>query len=195
MKINKYNLPNYVSMFQPTTSIFGANITFEEFLTGILCRLNEVIDLVNKHEEFIDNYAGKIEELEAEVNAIRQEFDQYIQTTDEYINNRFEEIKVYVDETVASATSYMRAYVDTVASNLQHNIDNIALGQITVYDPTTGSTVPLQTAIDNLYDSGRENAITATEYDELELTATEYDALEITAREYDQNAKTLLITN
>ena len=44
MPINKYRLPKFESMFQPTTSVFEDNITFEEFLTGILCRLNEVIN-------------------------------------------------------------------------------------------------------------------------------------------------------
>ena len=192
MPINKYRLPKFESMFQPTTSVFEDNITFEEFLTGILCRLNEVIDLVNKHEEFIENYSGAIEELQADMQQLRTDFETYKNETDADINARFEQIKVYLDESIASATSYMRAYTDTRASELQQNIDNIALGQITVYDPTTGLSVPLQTAIDNLYDSGRENAITASEYDALELTATAYDAKEITAREFDQNGKTIL---
>ena len=192
MPINKYRLPKFESMFQPTTSVFEDNITFEEFLTGILCRLNEVIDLVNKHEIFIENYSGAIEKLQADMQQLRADFETYKNETDADINARFEEIKVYLNESIASATSYMRAYTDTRARELQQNIDNIALGQITVYDPTTGLTVPLQTAIDNLYDSGRENAITATEYDALELTATAYDEKEITAREFDQNGKTIL---
>ena len=192
MPINKYRLPKFESMFQPTTSVFEDNITFEEFLTGILCRLNEVIDLVNKHEIFIENYSGAIEKLQSDMQQLRADFETYKNETDADINARFEEIKVYLNESIASATSYMRAYTDTRARELQQNIDNIALGQITVYDPTTGLTVPLQTAIDNLYDSGRENAITATEYDALELTATAYDEKEITAREFDQNGKTIL---
>ena len=64
MAINKYRIPKFTSIFQPTTTVFEDNLTFEEFLTGILCRLNEVIDLVNQHQEFIENYSGKIEEIE-----------------------------------------------------------------------------------------------------------------------------------
>lgn len=192
MKINKYRIPKYVSMFQPTSTVFEANITFEEFLTGVLCRLNEIIDLVNKHEAFIENYDDAIKQLQADIKQLYADFEAYKSATDADINARFEQIKVYLDESIASATSYMRAYTDTRANELQQSIDNIALGQIMVYDPTSGLTVPLQTAIDNLYESGRENAITATEYDALEITATAYDAMEITAREYDQNGKTIL---
>jgi hypothetical protein len=39
----------------------------------------------------------------------------------------------------------------------------------------------------------RANAISASEYDALELSATAYDAYDLTAREYDINAKSLLI--
>lgn len=190
--IQKYKLPPFESMFQPTTTVFEDNVTYIEFLTGILCRLNEVIDLVNKHEEFIENYSGVIEQLQADMTQLRTDFSIFQTDIEAEIDTRFDEIKAYLDTSVASATSYMRAYTDATAQQLQQAIDNIALGQINVYDPTTGLVVPLQTAIDNLYDSGRENAITATEYDALELTATAYDALEITAREFDQNGKTIL---
>ena len=101
--IAKYKIPPYVSMFQPTTTIFENNITFEEFLVGILCRLNEVIDLVNKHEEFVETYSGKIEEIEAKVTQLYQDFETYKIQTDEYqdqtiqidnstINNNLNEI-------------------------------------------------------------------------------------------------------
>lgn len=190
--IQKYKIPPFESMFQPTTTVFEDNVTYVEFLTGILCRLNEVIDLVNKHEEFIENYSGIIEQLQADMIQLRSDFQDFQVQIEEEIDTRFDEIKVYLNESIASATSYMRAYTDATAQQLQQAIDNIALGQITVYDPTTGYVVPLQTAIDNLYDSGRQNAISATEYDALELTATAYDALEITAREYDQDGKTIL---
>ena len=66
---------------------------------------------------------------------------------------------------------------------------------IQVFDPTTGLKSPLQVVIDNLYNLGRTDALTATEYDALELTATDYDAYELTAYSYDQNGKTLLTSD
>ena len=50
----------------------------------------------------------------------------------------------------------------------------------------------LQTVIDNIYGTSREEALTATEYDALNLTATAYDAYELTAFNYDRYGKTLL---
>lgn len=190
--INKYRLPKFESMFQPTTSVFENNVTYIEFLTGILCRLNEVIDLVNKHELFIENYAGKIEEIEAEMAKLQKDFYDYKQELNQEIDNRLIDIQNSLNAQIASATAYMRAYTDARAQELQQNIDNIALGQISVYNPTTGQMQPLQIVINDLYDSGRDNAITASEYDALELTATAYDALEITAYDFDQNGKELL---
>ena len=190
--INKYRLPKFESMFQPTTSVFENNVTYIEFLTGILCRLNEVIDLVNKHELFIENYVGKIEEIEVEMAKLQKDFYDYKQELNQEIDNRLIDIQNSLNAQIASATAYMRAYTDARAQELQQNIDNIALGQISVYNPTTGQMEPLQTVINDLYDSGRDNAISATEYDALELTATAYDALEITAYDFDQNGKELL---
>lgn len=190
--ISKYRLPKFESMFQPTTSVFENNVTYIEFLTGVLCRLNEIIDLVNKHEEFIENYAGKIEEIEAEMAQLQEDFYNYKQELNEEIDSRLVEIQNSLNAQIASATSYMRAYTDARAQELQQNIDNIALGQISVYNPTTGQMQPLQIVINDLYDSGRSKAITATEYDALELTATAYDALQISAYDFDQNGKELL---
>lgn len=50
----------------------------------------------------------------------------------------------------------------------------------------------INTVIMNVYDILRTNAVTCTEFDELELTATEYDAKEITAYNFDVNGKTFL---
>lgn len=192
MAINKYRIPKFTSIFQPTTTVFEDNITFEEFLTGILCRLNEVIDLVNQHQEFIENYSGKIEEIEAKVNQLYTDFNDYKVQLNQEIEQRFVAIQTQLTEQIASATSYMRAYTDARAQELQQQIDNIAIGEITVYDPSTGTIVPLQTALDNLFDSSREGAITASEYDALNISASTYDGLEITATEYDRNGKAIL---
>ena len=44
----------------------------------------------------------------------------------------------------------------------------------------------------DVYETLRNNAITCTEFDGLELTATAYDELEITAYNFDVNGKTFL---
>ena len=45
----------------------------------------------------------------------------------------------------------------------------------------------------DVYETLRQNAITCTEFDGLELTATEYDAKEISAYNFDVNGKVFLL--
>ena len=94
---------------------------------------------------------------------------------------------------VANALIQANAYTDATASRLEDEIQEVSLGQITLYDPTTGTMNNLQVVIDNIYSASREEALTATEYDSLELTATNYDAEELTAFNYDRYGKTLLM--
>ena len=97
--------------------------------------------------------------------------------------------KYHVNDEIAN----LRNYVDSEDALLNERIRQIEIGNIRVYDPSTGLYSPIQIVIDNLYDMGRSNALTASEYDALELSATAYDNYELTARDYDLNGKSLLI--
>lgn len=182
-----------IGFFQPISVDPQDMMTDVEYLLGILKKLNETIKQVNSNTEFIDNYAGKIEELEAEIADLRQEMTDFENEVNTNITNRFNVIKIELQSMIATTLVQANAYTDSVASNLENEIQQISLGQISAFDPTTGIYSPLQTIIDNLYNSSRENALTATEYDTLELTATLYDSYELTATDYDQNAKNLLM--
>ncbi len=172
--------------FQGISTDYSNNMTYTEFLLGILKKLNESIVQINENSEFIENYTGKIEEIEAELERIKIEmpieFDAKLETL-----NRAIQIEIQ------SALTIAKSYTDTKAGQLQAQIDNIVIGEIQVYDPTTGAVVGLQTALNNIYDATRENALTATEYDGLELTATYYDGLDLTAFDYDNNGKEILM--
>jgi helix-turn-helix protein len=87
----------------------------------------------------------------------------------------------------------LRAYVDARDAVLKDYIDNVALGQIYVYNPTTGEKQDLQSVINSLFDVSREDALSASEYDALALTATYYDGQDISAYDYDTVGKTLLV--
>ena len=60
---------------------------------------------------------------------------------------------------------------------------------VQVVDPTSGKIVPIQIALNNVYDFLRCCALTASEYDSLQLTAEKYDSYSLTAIEYDLYAK------
>lgn len=179
--------------FEPISVKPEDMMTDTEFLLGVLKKLNEVIAQTNSNTEFISNYQGKIEEIEAQITDLQQQMVDFKRETTEAIALQFAELKVELQSLIATALNQANAYTDAVAGRLEGEIQEIAIGQISVYDPTTGVYSPLQTVIDNLYGQGRTDALTATEYDALDLTATAYDAYAITAYEYDSNGKNLLV--
>lgn len=186
-----------IGFFQPISVDPRDMMTDVEFLLGMLKKLNEVIAQTNSNTEFINNYAGKIEEIEAQLADLRQEMTTFEQDINQSIALQFAEIKVELQAMLVTTLAQAKAYTDTVAAGLEQEIQEISIGQISLFDPTTGYYSPLQVVIDNLYTLGRTDALTATEYDTLDdgdpLTATAYDAYLLTATEYDNNAKSLLV--
>lgn len=193
-KIDKLSIklpPN--TLFQPITTDYKNNLTEVEFLLGVLKKLNEMIVQVNQNTEFIDNYAGEIEELQNEFNALVEENEKFKIDLQADINNQLNAFRSEVTNQISTQITALRAYVDTQDAGLREYIDEVALGQIVLYNPATGEMQDLQDIIYSLYDSTRTDALTATEYDALELTASAYDAYELTATQYDNNGKSLLV--
>lgn len=182
-----------IGFFEPISVDPEDMMTDVEYLLGILKKLNEVIAQVNKNSEFISNYSGKIEEIEAEIASLRNEMTEFENGVNAQITATFNQIRLELSSMIATALIQANAYTDSVAERLEHEIEEVSIGAISLFDPTTGLTSPLQVVIDNLYNSGRDDALTATEYDGLELTATAYDAYDLSATEYDQHGKSLLV--
>lgn len=186
-----------IGFFEPISVDPKDMMTDVEFLLGVLKKLNEIIAQTNKNTEFIDEYTGKIEEIEAEIVALRSEFETFKTDVDNNIALQFAQIKVELQAMVATVLNQANAYTDAIASQLRQEIEQISVGDITLYDPTTGVLSSLQTVIDNLYGTTREEALMASEYDNLLLSATEYDTFDngepLTAFNYDKFGKTLLV--
>lgn len=181
-----------ISFFNPISVDPKDMMTDVEYLLGILKKLNETIKQVNENTEFINSYSGKIEELEAEIVALRTEITDFETQVSLDIQAQFLQIKAELESTVAAFMTQANAYTDAVAAQLREEIRAVSVGAITVYDPSTGLLSPLQTVIDNLYGTSREEALTATEYDALDFTATNYDERQVTAFNYDRYGKTIL---
>lgn len=193
------------SLFQGISTNYHDNLTYVEYLLGVLKKMNEVIAQVNSNTSFIENYDGRINALELEISRLRTEIEEFENSVDtkfaelqssliNTINEKFVEIRSELLTLLEVYRAEGKAYTDTKIAQVEAEIEQILIGQITLRDPTTGLVSPLQTVIDNLYDTTREEALTATEYDTLELTATAYDTDEITAFNYDYYGKTILTT-
>lgn len=190
-KIHQVPIPN-TSIFEPVTSVYENNLSYVEFLLGVLKKLNECIIQLNINTEFIEEYSGKIEEIEKELAKIRTDVDDAIKRQDEHIDARLDEIMASLTSMVDAVLVETKAYSDELYTILNNKIDQVAVGQINVLDPTTGLIAPLQEALNNIAGNTTDN-LTATEYDALELTATAYDGYQISAYDYDFHGKTILV--
>lgn len=181
-----------IGFFDPISVDPKDMMTDVEYLLGILKKLNEMIAQLNSNTAFIEEYSGKIEEIEADIAALKNEMVEFESEINEEITTRFNAIKLDLQSAIATTLLQANAYTDATAANLREEIQAVSLGQITLFDPTTGSLNNLQVVIDNIYNTSREEALTATEYDGLQLSATTYDAYQITAFNYDRYGKTIL---
>ena len=179
------------SMFQPTSSDFRNNLTFSEYLLGVLKKVNEVIAQSNEQAEYIAEFDTKYQELLTEFNELKQEFNGLKDDIVSDVVNKLNDFYQKIEDELTLAVNYLKAYSDANDAILNNKIDQITLGNIELIDPTTGILTPLQDVINNIAGTGR-NALTASEYDALDLTATAYDGYDITAFDYDYHGKTLL---
>ena len=179
------------SMFQPTSSDFRNNLTFSEYLLGVLKKVNEIIAQSNEQAEYIAEFDTKYQELLTEFNELKQEFNGLKDDIVSDVVNKLNDFYQKIEDEITLAINYLKAYSDANDAILNNKIDQITLGNIEVIDPTTGLLTPLQDVINNIAGTGRD-ALTASEYDALNLTATAYDGYDITAFDYDYHSKTLL---
>ena len=191
------------TLFQGISTDYHDNLTYVEYLLGVLKKLNEVIEQTNSNTQFIEDYDGRIDALErafvkvreeivAFENQVNENFEELEQELIANINNQITAIRQELLGLISVYRAESKAYTDTKIAQVEAEIDQILIGQITLRDPTTGLISPLQTVIDNIYDTTREEALSATEYDGLELTATAYDGYDLTAFNYDYYGKTIL---
>ncbi|MBR2652475.1 hypothetical protein IKD56_03980 [bacterium] len=171
---------------------FDDSLSYLEMLCATLDKLNETIVQVNKNTEVATRYEELLREIEEEVNRLEQEYIEFKESIENEIDDRFAVLTGQLTVYIESQIAVLRYEIQTKYDELNQKIEDIIAGDIKVYDPTTGILSPIQVVINNLFDMNRTNAITATEFDELELTATTYDSYEITAFNFDVNAKEIL---
>ena len=162
----------------------------------------EIVKLVQELKAYVDEYLEDLTDIKEEIANIEENLTSLGETVDENtvdianldtkIDNEISSLKNYTDNAIQTNYNTLKTYVDYQDSVLDEKIDNIQIGLIQVYNPTNGLVQPLQIVLNDLYESGNKDSITASEYDALELTATYYDGLDITARDYDTSAKSIL---
>ena len=145
----------------------------------------EIVKEVNELKDYVDEYLVDIEDVKADIVNLKSAVITNA--------NNITDLKNYTDNLVNTNYNIIKDYVDNALADMNNRIDNIEIGAIEVYDPTTGILSPLQIVINNLYQSGNENGITAGDFDALELTATNFDNRQITALDFDKYGAELLV--
>lgn len=176
-------------MSMTTPFVYDSEESFLEMLRKFYQYLHELTKASKEMSDDIVELRDEMSSFEEQINLEIQRINELLASYDMKIDRIANELYVYVDDKLIN----LKNYVDSQDNYLKERIEDIEVGKINVYDPTTGLYSPLQIVIDNIYDMGRSNALTSSEYDALELTATEFDAYQITAREYDINGKEILI--
>ena len=179
-------------LFQGISTNYLDNMTYAEFLLGILKKMNEIIAVTNTQQEFIDEFNVKYQQMLEDFAQLRAEFDALEDKITASVQAQFDAFEVEVRNLITATQNYLIAYTDSAEARLQAQIEAIQIGAINVFDPTTGVLSPIQTVINNLAGSSAD-ALSASEYDGLNLTATAYDNYEITAYDYDFKGKALLV--
>ena len=169
--------------------VYDDEESFLEMLRKFYKYLHDLTIATKEISENVEEVKTEMSNFEAEINQKIEDINELLAQYDIKIERIRNELYTYVNGEIVN----LRNYVDTQDNLLNEKIRQIEIGNIKIFDPTTGLYSPLQIVIDNLYDMNRANALTASEYDALELSATAYDGYDLTAREYDINGKSLLV--
>lgn len=189
--IEPLGIPFAISKSIPAA--FDDSVSYLEMLMGVLKKQKDLIDQVNKNTEFIENWEISLDDIQAQIDELKLELENYKDEVPEIIDAKIDLLRIEMTNLLETSIAQVNATITSQVSRLDSRIDNIAVGDIYVYDPTTGLVSPIQQVINNLYDSGRDDALNASEFDALELGAKEYDDYEITAYLFDTKSKEILV--
>lgn len=176
------------------------SLTEYGYIQKMIKAYNNLIVVVKEHQEFIDNYESQIAEIErqiAEVYTILEEYDSRIDNKLEELENelelKFNQLTSQVLDLIDANYNILKAYIDERDAYLENKIDHISIDSIELRDPTTGLISNIQVVINNLFNTFNTDALTASEFDALDLTCTAFENYQITAYEFDTNGKTILV--
>jgi hypothetical protein len=218
---NQIKMPPFTKLIMTIgqlPSSYLVSMTYEEQLLW-LCNYieKEIVPAINTNSEalieireYVDKYLTDMDEVKEQIILILDDINLLKTATEQnsndienintnieilqsHIENEINDLKLYVDTTIQENYNILKQYVDYEDNILNEKIDNIQIGLIQIYDPTTGTIEPLQIVINNLYALTNKDGLTASEFDGLELTATSFDAYQITAYEFDSSGKTILV--
>ncbi len=146
-------------------------------------------------EETAAELRAMLAQLNGEVDQLEKLYSDFV----EQINARFanledsllDDLALYKQGIDLQMASF-QAEIDGLEATVEHALANLP-SEIQMINPVTGEMDSLENIIYALSGQSRTDALTASEYDALDLTATAYDAYDVSAYDYDWHGKTILV--
>ena len=110
-----------------------------------------------------------------------------------YVTAQINALTTYIDNQDVHYDQLAQGYANTALADAKDYVDSEVLDYTMMINPITGVYEDVRNVVDDIvsyFHTG--DALTAGEYDALDLTAGAYDAYDITAYDYDFNGKTIL---
>ena len=184
-------------------TVYEDALSYYETLCKVSRKLNEVIDTLNEYDPesvvnrlidskltaytanvmapYVTAAIGVVDREIAELWVKINQMERNIVDQHQIVLNMIGELNTRVDNLgiqLVGVESRCNEYTDRRVQDVLYELPLMA-------SPYTGQMVTVIDAIYEVANNTRTGALTASEYDALELTATTYDALELSAYQYD----------
>lgn len=163
-------------------AMYDQSISYLELIGHLLAKVEECIKAVNDLDEmnkdYIDNQIFVLKSyVNAQIDAVNRKHDADIAQVYIVISDTFSDIIKAIDDSATKTKVELILYINELLKDVGKSI--------IVKNPINGLWQDIQTVIDSLYDVFRFLALTALEYDSLELSAQAYDNKMLNAIDYD----------
>lgn len=213
--IPKKQIPYFVNTLPLT---YNASISYYEQVGQLVYKINELIDAMNSYAEdyksytdeqiamlkkYVDSQINEVYAYADKINInltnligitadnLKADYISRINQLNASLNARITQEVFTINNRITSEVTTLNTRISLEVQNLKDYIDS-QLIDIKVIDPTTGLISDLQTTLNNIVNFMKGDALTAKQYDALNLTAQTYDNKKLTAYQYDFNGKSLL---
>ena len=161
-------------------------LSYYEQLCKVINKLNEVIELYNGIKLNFDEYVNdKIQDLKTYV-------DDENEKQTEFFNAEMAELQKTIEKQIFDIYHYIQtsdegilAEVNIKLSEIKKYIDSVVIDGIQIYNPIKGRKTNIQEAVNDTYDATRYLGIKALNYDSLNMGAEAYDNYHIKAIDFD----------
>ena len=110
-----------------------------------------------------------------------------------YVTAQINALTVYIDNQDVYYNNLAEGYATSALNDAKTYTDSKVIDYTMMINPITGEYDDVRNVVDDIVTFFHTNdALTAAEYDALDLTASAYDAYDINAFDYDFNGKTIL---